>query len=448
MTPSTPSRRSWPPRFSPRTGGAETYGFAHNLTRHAVYDEISAPRRGRLHRRVAEALDAASGGAPPPPRRARSPPSTTTVAASPGRNGAWPPPWWRPRHAEAVGSFAKAAGFYRMAGELLPASDERRPRLLGRLGVALAWALEFDDAVKVATEAGAAIHAAEGDEAAAAYLSEAAYACASAGGQTHAWALARQGLIHAGERRDVAWARMVAFDHQRREAEDPDYPGIPLETPSGSRRPASSGRPISTPCVPPPWRRFSPPAEAAESSNLVVLFHWRGEYRELFRRSRPRPNGPWRGGSSTGRPAASCSSPCASAPSGVWRRPVKPSSRRDPRRPGGSTELQRLQVRTPWPPPPTRARRSWRPSRSHPRLGRSPPSPLLSGPVRATWSAAPPASAGRSRHFAISASSPPGWSGPRPGQVASDHGLYAAEALWVTERLDHWTQSRQPCGRR
>ena len=29
----------------------------------------------------------------------------------------------------------------------------------------------------------------------------------------------------------MAWARMVAFEYQRREAEDPRYPGIPLETP-------------------------------------------------------------------------------------------------------------------------------------------------------------------------------------------------------------------------
>jgi class 3 adenylate cyclase/tetratricopeptide (TPR) repeat protein len=265
------------------TAGAETYGFAHNLTRHAVYDEISAPRRGRLHRRVAEALDAASGGAPSPAQAAEIAAQYHHSRSLPGADRGVAAALVAGEHAEAVGSFAKAAGYYRMAEELLPASDERRPRLLGRLGVALAWALEFDEAVKVATEAGAAILDAEGDPAAAAYLSEAAYACASAGGQTQAWALARQGLAHAGERRDVAWARMVAFEYQRREAEDPRYPGIPLETPERVEAARILRQAHLDPLRPAPMEAvFATRAEAAESSNLAVLFHWRGEYRDAL----------------------------------------------------------------------------------------------------------------------------------------------------------------------
>jgi tetratricopeptide (TPR) repeat protein len=264
-------------------GGAETYAFAHNLTRHAVYDEISAPRRVRLHRRVAEAFDAASGGVPFPSQAGEIAAQYHHSRTLPGAERGVAPAIVAAEHAAAVGSFAKAAGFYRMAEELLPAADDRRAGLFGSLGVALAWALEFDEAVKVANEAGAAIAETQGDEGAAAYLSEAAYACASAGGQTQAWALARQGLAHAGERRDVAWARMVAFDHQRREAEDPRYPGIPLETPERIAAARILRQAHLDPLRPAPMEAvFASREEAAESSNLVVLFHWRGEYRDAL----------------------------------------------------------------------------------------------------------------------------------------------------------------------
>jgi class 3 adenylate cyclase len=264
-------------------GGAETYAFAHNLTRHAVYDEISAPRRVRLHRRVAEAFDAASRGVPFPAQASEIAAQYHHSRSLPGAERGVAPAVVAAEHAAAVGSFGKAAGFYRMAEELLPASDDRRPGLLGRLGMALAWALEFDEAVKVAAEAGAAIVEAQGDEAAAAYLSEAAYACAQAGGQTQAWVLARQGLAHAGERRDVAWARMVAFDHQRREAEDPRYPGIPIETPERVESARILRLAHLDPLRPAPMEAvFASREEAAESSNLVVLFAWRGEFADAL----------------------------------------------------------------------------------------------------------------------------------------------------------------------
>ena len=100
-----------------------------------------------------------------------------------------------------------------------------------------------------------------------------------AGGVPFAWGLAGQGLGYAGGRRDVAWARMVAFDHQRRETEDPDHPGIPLDTPERGEAARILRDARLDPLGPAPMEAvFESRDEALASSNLVVLFHWAGEY--------------------------------------------------------------------------------------------------------------------------------------------------------------------------
>src|SRR5439155_20892391 len=95
-----------------------------------------------------------------------------------------------------------AATFLRIALDLMPAEDVRRPRLLARLGLALTWALRFEEAVEAAREAGDAIARAEGDGAAADYLAEAAqgmHRWFGAGYWPGAWAPAAPGLPYAGE---------------------------------------------------------------------------------------------------------------------------------------------------------------------------------------------------------------------------------------------------------
>ena len=162
-----------------------------------------------------------------------------------------------------------------MALDFLPADDPRRPHLLGRLGIVLAWALDFDEAVEVAAQAGTAIAEAETKEAAAEYLSDAAYVCSQAGGIAQSWTLARQGLTW--PRPDVAWARLVCFDYQGREAEDPDPPGA---CPSQYRTPGV-GRPHpavhSSPPLPDGGRLRSR-QEATSTPNLMVRAFWGGEY--------------------------------------------------------------------------------------------------------------------------------------------------------------------------
>jgi tetratricopeptide (TPR) repeat protein len=137
--------------------------------------------------------------------------------------------------AEAAYAHDDVATFLRMALDLMPAGDVRRPRLLARLGLALTWALRFEEAVQAAGEAGDTIARTEGADAAADYLAAAAMGMnglTGAGYWRGAWALAAQGLRYAGERRDATWVALKSLDILRAQVEDPDFPGHFLDTPA------------------------------------------------------------------------------------------------------------------------------------------------------------------------------------------------------------------------
>jgi tetratricopeptide (TPR) repeat protein len=209
---------------------ADRFDFTHALVRHSLYAELSGPRQTRLHRHIAETLEAvyadslAAHAAEIASQYARS-------AGLPGSERGVP-------HAVAAADRAAAAyahddsvTFLRIALQLLPPNDARRARLLGRLGMALLWALNFEAALPAMREAGDLIAAAEGGDAAADYLGEAAMQLFYEGFVQGAWALASQGLGYVGDRRDVTWVRLMANDIIRREGEDPEHSGIILDTP-------------------------------------------------------------------------------------------------------------------------------------------------------------------------------------------------------------------------
>ena len=158
------------------TDVADTYVFANTLIRQTVYGELSSSRQVRLHRRVAEALEAAHSW-PTPAQSGEIAAQYQRSAGLPGAERGADFAFAAATHAETTGAHDDAVRFLRTALELLPEGDDRRPRLLGRLGIALAWAATFDEAVAGTAEAGKAIAASEGEEAAAQYLSEAMTSC-------------------------------------------------------------------------------------------------------------------------------------------------------------------------------------------------------------------------------------------------------------------------------
>jgi class 3 adenylate cyclase/GAF domain-containing protein len=159
------------------TEDPDTYAFTGSLIRQTVYGELSPSRQVRLHRRVAEALEAIYAPWPTPAQSGEIAAQYHNSRGLPGAEQGADFAIAAAAHAETTGAHDDAARFLRTALELLPEGDDRRPRLLGRLGIALSWAATFDEAVAAASEAREAIAAAEGEAAAAHYLSEAMTSC-------------------------------------------------------------------------------------------------------------------------------------------------------------------------------------------------------------------------------------------------------------------------------
>ena len=203
----------------------QRYEFCHALVRQVIYGGLSASRRTRAHRRYAESLVRfATGSAPPSAEIAEH---YWRSADLNGAEAGVPHCVAAADAAERAAAFGDSARFLRMALALAPPGSA--PRLEARLGLALAWSGDRDDASRVAARAGELLAADEGAAAAAAYLADAADAVWWGLLDRQAWSLSEQGLRYA-ERRDLVWARLMAHAISGREARDPRFPGVPRDS--------------------------------------------------------------------------------------------------------------------------------------------------------------------------------------------------------------------------
>jgi len=209
-------------------GDAESYDFVHALIRHTLYAELSPSRQVRLHRGIAEAMERLHGD------RAmdHAPELAYQYHRSAGLAGTERGADYAVAaadQAERLPAWDQVATFSRMALDLLPEADARRAQVAGRLGLALAWSTDSDEAARACAEASDLLAKAQGADFAADYLAEAIPVLWGANPQA-AWGLAARGLALIGERRDATWATLAWLDTYRRDAEDPDDVGIPLLT--------------------------------------------------------------------------------------------------------------------------------------------------------------------------------------------------------------------------
>ena len=209
----------------------ERYEFGHALVRQAIYDTLSPSRQARLHRRLAQALQTARARLPGCAEPGEIVAQYAGSRVLPGAAAGVPVALEAADLAQAAGAHETAVAFLTTAADLAGPDDERLTTVRARLGLALAWALHFDEAVTAARAAAEQIAQGESPPAAAGYLAEVASALGAAGSSSHAWMLAPAGLAYAGSARDEAWAALTLLALDRKEATDPDHVGLPTDQP-------------------------------------------------------------------------------------------------------------------------------------------------------------------------------------------------------------------------
>ena len=208
----------------------DSFDFTHALIRHTLYADLNPPRRVRLHRQIAEAMEREWG----------------ELASEHAAEVAYQ--FWRgsrasgaergveyaiaaANNAEKAYAHDEVVVFLRIALELLAPSDPRRRDLMARLGFALTSTLQEDEALQTFREVAALIASSDGDSAVADFLETAARAMHVAGLAVGGWDLAHEGLERIGERRDVIWASLSELNRLREEVNDPANPGIRMDSP-------------------------------------------------------------------------------------------------------------------------------------------------------------------------------------------------------------------------
>jgi class 3 adenylate cyclase/tetratricopeptide (TPR) repeat protein len=207
----------------------DSFDFTHATIRHTLYSELNPVRRVRQHRRIAEQMERAWG------ERAAEHAAEVAYqfwrgAAVSGTERGVDYAVAAADNAESAYAFDEVTAFLRIALEMMPDADSRRPRLLARLGLGLVWRND-EDVRNVTRKAGELIAASESPEAAATYLATVARGMYAGGLIRNAWDTAADGLRYACDRHDIVWAGLQELDLMRQSAEDPTNPGVRIDTP-------------------------------------------------------------------------------------------------------------------------------------------------------------------------------------------------------------------------
>ena len=214
----------------------DTYEFCHAIARQAIAATLPPSRRVRVHRRLAEEIEAACAGSPGPAESGELAGQYHRSASLPGSAGGVEHALRAAEHAEATGSSDRAAAFLGMALDLLPPGDGRRAELTARRGLALAVGPRHAEGARIVLDAADALVAAGDRRAAARLLADAAWSAEVAGHTEDAFSLASSGLeLTAGGPEDDVWARLYLLDLRRQEADDPRGLGLPIMTPERRR---------------------------------------------------------------------------------------------------------------------------------------------------------------------------------------------------------------------
>lgn len=211
--------------------GDDRFQFVHDIARQALYATLTPPRRARLHRAVADAIeqqwpDAAQRQA------------AASLARHYARSASLPGMERGAVHAERAAAVAEGAYAYNdavsmleLALDMLPSDDERVPRLLARLGQARIASGAETAGLDALLDAAPRIAAAEGRDAAAEILARATTYAVQRGAWTVGPELASAGLAYVDDEDSPTWAWLKLAHVVTSGISDPNWPGMILGTP-------------------------------------------------------------------------------------------------------------------------------------------------------------------------------------------------------------------------
>lgn len=191
-------------------GQPPRYDFVHAIVRHTLYDSLNPDRRARLHRRIAQTLEAL------PPEQPAAPAELAwqyyASSALPGAERGIPFCLAAAESAAAGYAHEQVVTFLRMARDLVGHSSlTLRAGIAAKLTVAEASALLLAEAQASSEAALALLLQAQAEpETVIAFLTAAARALKEGGAAPPAWQpLVERGLALVDERRDLPWARLM-----------------------------------------------------------------------------------------------------------------------------------------------------------------------------------------------------------------------------------------------